>query len=117
MDIETIVSELKSERDRIDRAISALLDGFGPATAAIRTNGKSVSPKRGRGITPAGRRRLSQAMKARWAARKSKPAGTSRGQATGMKRRSMSAAGRRLLSETMKKRWAEKKKAPAKAGG
>jgi hypothetical protein len=67
-----IVSELKSERDRLNRAI-ALLEN--EATAARRT-AMSVKPaasrKRGRSLTPAGRKRLSEAMKKRWADRKKK---------------------------------------------
>ena len=112
MDLDKIVSELKSERDRIGRAISALLEGAGLASAARWTKGKAASPKRGKGITPAGRKRLSQAMKARWAARKSKSTSPSRTPAIVAKRRGgMTAAARKRISEAMKKRWAEKRKA------
>jgi hypothetical protein len=119
LDLDKIVSELKSERDRIGRAISALLEGAGLASAARRTKAKAASPKRGKGITPAGRKRLSQAMKARWAARKSKPSSTS-GATTPVRlkpRGGMSTAGRKRIAEAMRKRWAEKKKAAMKAGG
>jgi hypothetical protein len=119
LDLNAIVSELKSERDRIGKAITALLEGAGLAGAA-----KSVA-KRGRpkgrsgGISAAGRKRLSEAMKARWAARKVKPAAkASVATATTSKKRGsgMSAAGKRRISEAMKKRWAEKRQAAAKAG-
>jgi hypothetical protein len=124
LDFDKIVSELKGERDRIGRAISALLEGVGLASSPKRPSVKAVAPKRGKGITPAGRRRLSQAMKARWAARSSKSPTASRSPvslagASAPKKRGggMTAAGRKRISEAMKKRWAEKKKAATKAGG
>lgn len=80
MDLEKIVADLKSERDRLDRAI-ALLSGDSAApkrTAITRTAPKTAAPtqtttatKRG-GLTPAGRKRLSDAMKKRWAERRRK---------------------------------------------
>jgi hypothetical protein len=124
LDLDKIVSELESERDRIGKAINALLEGVGLASAARRTKGKAASPKRGKGITPAGRKRLSQSMKARWAARNSQLPASSRSaasvaEASAPKKRGggMTAAGRKRISEAMKKRWAEKKKAATKAGG
>jgi len=124
LDLDKIVSDLKSEGDRIGRAIRALVEGHGLAGSPKRTAGRPGAPKRRKGITPAGRRRLSQAMKARWAARRSKSAATSRtaaivsgGVAPKKRRGGISAAGRKRLSEAMKKRWAEKKKASSKAGG
>ena len=123
MDLDKIVSDLKSERDRIGRAIRALVEGAGLLGSPKRTAGRPGAPKRRKGITPAGRRRLSQAMKARWAARRSKSAATSRtaaivsgGVAPKKRRGGISAAGRKRLSEAMKKRWAEKRKASSKAG-
>ena len=116
MDFDKIVSELKSERDRIVRAIDALLEGVGLTGPPGRSARKAVAPKRSGGITPAGRRRLAAAMKARWATRKAKSAATSNKAATvtkavAPKKRSggMTAAGRKRLSEAMKKRWAEKR--------
>ncbi|MDO8585792.1 MAG: hypothetical protein Q7T82_02020 [Armatimonadota bacterium] len=111
MDLDKIVSELKSERDRIDRAINALVDGVG-AVSSPRATGAGV-PKRAKGISAAGRRRLSEAMKARWAARKSKSTEASRVIASATKggaKRGMSAAARKRISEAMKKRWTEKRK-------
>jgi len=72
MDIESVVAGLRSEADKISRALAALT---GLSTAPrrkrrVRTakRGKS-SAKRG-GLTVAGRKRLSMLMKKRWAARK-----------------------------------------------
>ena len=62
MDIESILHQLRSERDRIERAIKAL-EGSAPGRSSRQ------AAKTG-GITAAGRRRLSEMMKARWAARR-----------------------------------------------
>ena len=73
MDLDRIVSELKSERDRISRAISLLEN---ESTKIVRKNAASskmaASKKRRSGLTSAGRKRLSEAMKKRWADRKKK---------------------------------------------
>ncbi len=117
MNLDKIVADLKSERDRIARAISALLDGAG---LTARPGRKAMVPKRSGGITPAGRRRLAAAMKARWAARRAQLAGASskagaKVGAAPKKRGGLTAAGRKRLSEAMKRRWAERKKAAAKS--
>jgi hypothetical protein len=120
LDLDKIVAELKSEQDRIGRAINALLEGTGLTGPARRSDRKDVAPKRRGGITPAGRRRLAAAMKARWAARRAKSAPTSNKPTTvakaaaPKKRGGLTAAGRKRLSEMMKKRWAEKRKAASK---
>ena len=113
MDLNRIVADLRSEQDRIGRAIEALLE---PTKRSAR---KPVAPKRRGSITPAGRRRLSAAMKARWAARKVKsPTASSKAttviRTAPKKRGGLTAAGRKRLWEAMKKRWAEKRKAAAK---
>jgi|ERR1700733_12129917 hypothetical protein len=76
VDLGSIVSELKKQRDQLDRAIAAL-EGIGVAGV---TTVKSARPaatartakKRGHGLTPEGRKRLSQLMKRRWAERRKK---------------------------------------------
>jgi hypothetical protein len=76
VELGTIVSTLKKERDQLDRAIAAL-EAVGAASG---TPVKSAPPaavartakKRGHGLTPEGRRRLSQLMKRRWAERRKK---------------------------------------------
>jgi hypothetical protein len=65
MNIPAIVIELKAERERITEAISALEGNA--SKAGVRLTG---SKQRTGGITAAGRRKLSQMMKARWAARR-----------------------------------------------
>ena len=61
MDLAGIVEELKKERERLDRAIAAL----GGVTTSEKSSSTGVR-KRG-AMTPAARKRLSLAMKRRWA--------------------------------------------------
>src|SRR5208337_4730578 len=104
MDLDKIISELKREGEKIGQAIAALLEGAGvsgkgPARRAAR--------KRKGSITPEGRRRLSLAMKRRWAERRAKS--LSRKTAVPKRRGRLTPAGRKRLSQAMKKRWAERK--------
>jgi hypothetical protein len=73
LDLDRIVSELKSERDRISRAISLLENESIKIVRKTAAPSKmAASKKRGGGLTSAGRKRLSEAMKKRWADRKKK---------------------------------------------
>ncbi len=76
MDLSKLVSDLEMERDRLGQAIAALL---GSASSAMsqggnkrigRPKGSTTKRKRRGGITPEGRKRLSIAMKRRWAERR-----------------------------------------------
>ena len=74
MDLEKIVAELEQERDRLNQAIDLLKERNFPANArktAARDGGGSVA-RQGRGLTAAGRKRLSELMKKRWAERRRK---------------------------------------------
>jgi hypothetical protein len=74
MDIESILAELRREKDRIDGAISALL---GTAAVAPRRRGRppgkaakavaQPATKQRKIMSPAARKRISEAMKNRWA--------------------------------------------------
>ncbi len=105
MDIQQVLTGLHRERNRLDQAIAAL-EGLSSRLAGRRgrppgaKHAKSARTRKGGGITPAGRRRLSEMMKKRWAERKKKAA---------PKRKPMSAASRKRLSDMMKKRWLERK--------
>ena len=76
MDLTKIVEDLKQERERISRAIAAL-EGSASTLVEEKVSGAayggpaSEGKERG-GITPEGRKRLSQAMKKRWAERRKK---------------------------------------------
>ena len=76
MDVARIVADLKLKRDRISRAIATLEGSASPlsekkVSGAAREATASEGKKRG-GITAEGRRRLSLAMKKRWAERRKK---------------------------------------------
>ena len=84
MDANSILEELKQQKARLDRAIAALDEsptrrvsgarksvGRKPAVAAAPAPAAAKGKKRG-GMTPEGRKRLSLAMKKRWAERRKK---------------------------------------------
>ena len=74
MNIQQILADLKSERDRIDAAIQALEGG-----RIGRGPGRPVgSGKKRRTMSPAARKRISEMMKIRWAERKKKAARTAK---------------------------------------
>jgi len=112
MDIQTIVSDLKGERNRIDQAISALEGLTSTAPRRGRPPKATTTGGKRRRMSPAARKRISDAMKQRWAKRKGKSA-PKQAKATPRKaavRRSMSAAAKKKPSALMKARWAAKKK-------
>ena len=74
MDLRKILADLRQEGERIARAIKALEGTISPRTSKKGRIAACHLPKRKRrgGITPEGRRRLSLAMKKRWAERRKK---------------------------------------------
>ena len=74
MDLRKILADLRQEGERITRAIKALEGTISPRTSKKGLIAVGQLPKRKRrgGITPEGRRRLSLAMKKRWAERRKK---------------------------------------------
>ena len=72
MDIQSILGDLKRERERIDRAIAAL-EGIGSGRRRGRPVGSHTQAKRPRRhMSAASRKRISEMMKQRWAERKKK---------------------------------------------
>lgn len=67
MDMKDILSQLKAERERVDKAIAALegLDSTGATAAPAK-----VVRRGRRRMSAAARKRISDAAKARWAARR-----------------------------------------------
>jgi hypothetical protein len=110
MDTRTILADLKAELNRLNQAIAALesLDG----TATVTTPKAAPTQAKKHGLTPAGRRRLSEKMKARWAARRKQVAKPAPQKTSG--RRHVSAASRKKMAEAQRKRWATQKKAAVK---
>jgi len=77
LDLQRIVADLKKERDRLARAITALVGAGAAATGGKRgwkpgPKAATTKKKRRGGITPEGRKRLSIMMKKRWAERRKK---------------------------------------------
>ena len=76
MDVARIVADLKLERERISRAIAALEGSVPPlGEKEVSDIARDVTPSevvKRRGMTPEHRRRLSLAMKKRWAERRKK---------------------------------------------
>lgn len=81
MDRESILQQLEEERDRLSAAIEALRGTSHRSNSRPMsiTAGSESSSKRGakrKGITAAGRKRLSELMKKRWRERRKKSAVT-----------------------------------------
>jgi hypothetical protein len=113
--LSEVIKKLEQQRIGIERALAALRDIEGPgletpAPAAARPVGRPRKAKRKGGMTPEGRKRLSEALKARWAARK---AGASAPAKKAKRKGGMTPEGRKRLSEALKKRWAAKRAASA----
>lgn len=100
--LESIINQLKSERDRIDEAIAALtsLNGTRPA-----------APGRGR-MSASARARISAAQKARWAKQRSK--GKVVAISSKRPKRHISAAGIARIRAAAKARWAKVRAAKRK---
>ena len=121
MDTAQILADLRAQRNRIDDAITALeaLNGtkpLGKPAATIDVN--QASPTVRRTMSPAARKKIAAAQKARWAAKK-KPAKpvTEAKQAAPKKavaktaKRVISLESRKKMAEAQQKRWAKKKRA------
>jgi hypothetical protein len=76
MDTNRILAELRAERDRIDRAVSALeaVNSLGRRKVGRPPRAAATRRRRGR-MSAAARRKLSRLLKRRWAQGKMKPRG------------------------------------------
>ena len=104
MDSAASSRQLEQRKAAIEKALEALhsLDGGAPAQA----------PARKGGMTPAGRRRLSLALKKRWAAKKRAAKKAAAAASVPAKRKPrLTPEGRKRLAEAMRKRWAVKRTA------
>jgi len=111
-DIDNVISRLEKQRSAIDRALLALREISGPSTANAQPVSQSTSRKRR--LSPEGRRRIIEATKRRWAAKKTGGTGTAPKSAAAPSRShrgKLSDDGRKRLALAMKKRWATAKKA------
>jgi hypothetical protein len=106
MDIANVVAALKEQRGRVDHAIAAL-EGLG--SPARRGRPPKTSSTTGRHMSAAARKRISEAMKQRWAKWQRKSAPKKSAPVKTKTRPAMSAAAKKKLSNLMKARWAAKK--------
>jgi len=133
--LNEVIRKLEEQRAGIERALAALREIEGPVAdgarggaAAAATSSSSAGgrkAKRKGGMTAEGRRRLSEALRARWAAKKSgtpatapaasSAAGSTAGSAKAKRKGGMTAEGRKRLSEALRKRWAAKRASAATA--
>ena len=105
MNVHQILDYLKAEISRLDAAIAAL-EGSSP-----RRGRPPKSALRSRTMSPAARKRISAAMKLRWAQRMGRsPAKKAAPAAKKPARKPMSPAARKKLAALMKARWAARKK-------
>ena len=88
-DLSGIVNQLKEERDRVERQLSALNAAL---TAFVGAYSGSAKPR----MSAAARRKISLAQKARWAKR-----------ATAKPKRKMSASARKKIAAFQRARWAK----------
>jgi hypothetical protein len=104
MDINSILAELRAERDRIDQAISVLaaLNSTGRRRVGRPPRAAAIPRKRGR-MSAAARRKLSRLLKQRWAQGKMKRAKVSKPV------RRMSRAARKKIAAAQRARWAKMK--------
>jgi hypothetical protein len=119
--LNEVIRKLEQQLTGIERALAALreIDGAGvaPATPAGPAKARGRKAKRKGGMTPDGRRRLSEALKARWAVKR---AGSAVAPAKAKRKGGMTPEGRKRLSEALRQRWAAKRAsaaAPAKRAG
>ena len=74
MTFQQVVAELKAERDRFDQAIAAIESLKATNHRGGRPGSISAPKRRRRGMSAAGRKRISEAAKKRWAAWRKKRA-------------------------------------------
>lgn len=78
MILDTILAELKNERDRLHRAIS-VLEGTAPRRGRPKKNAQAPTVRRRRRMSAEARRRISEAKRKWWAERKKKRSGPGSG--------------------------------------
>jgi hypothetical protein len=98
----------KTELSKIDARMAELRAQLGGSTAT--TNGAGQTARRRRGMSAAGRRRVAEAQRKRWAVLKAAKARTAK------PKRKISAAGRAAIVKAVKARWAAVRAAAKKSG-
>lgn len=116
--LSEVIEKLEQQRAAIERALLALREVGGTGTGSAAPAARAGATKRKGGMTPEGRRRLSEALKKRWAAKRAASQARPKAKRKGG---NMTPEGRKRLSEALKKRWAVKRAAKTaqtkRAGG
>ena len=118
-EIQNVISQLERQRDAIERALQALRE-IGDAAAPAAPKGPAPAQKkrgRKRGMSAAGRARIGEATRKRWADKRAAETQAEKNTATSAKKpkkggqvkRSMSPEGRARIAEAAKKMWAAKR--------
>jgi hypothetical protein len=110
--IHAAIDGYEAQKARIDAQIAelrAMLPG-GTAETSAAAEPKSRGRRR---ISAAGRARIAEAQRTRWAALKG--SSDEKASAPAKAKRRLSAAGRKNIVDALKRRWAAKRAAPAKA--
>ena len=123
MDTQEILANLRAERDRLNQAIAALEALDETTKPASRPGRKIKEPAKNktRTMSAAGRQRIAEAQKKRWAKKKAAAKSAAKTTAAGAKavpsktatpkkaKRVVSAESRKKIAAAQKKRWAKKK--------
>jgi hypothetical protein len=121
--LKEVIKGLEKQKTAIERALAALKEVDGTAVESAPLAEAAAPARRGRakrkgGMTPEGRKRLSEALKKRWAVKRAssqvKPMAKTQAKAKAKKKGGMTPEGRKRLSEALKKRWAVKRAAAKK---
>lgn len=111
--LNDVIAKLEQQRTAIERALAALREvgGVAASPAPAAPAGRAGAAKRKGGMTAEGRRRLSEALKKRWAAKRAASQVRAKAKAPAKKKGGMTPEGRKRLSEALRKRWAAKRAA------
>jgi hypothetical protein len=107
MNIHSILEELRGERDRIERAISAI-ESLNSTGSRKTGRQPTAATRKRRGMSIAARRKLSLLMKKRWAQGKMRPKASPKATQTS-KRARLSRAARKRIAAAQRARWAKVK--------
>lgn len=109
--LDEIIRNLEQQKTAIERALAALREVGAPSAVRSATPSRGPAARKG-GMTPEGRKRLSEALRARWAAKRADSAVPAKKAA---RKGGMTPEGRKRLSEALRKRWAAKRAGAAVA--
>jgi hypothetical protein len=99
-DLSSIVHELEQQRDAIDRALAALRGVGGNGRSTNKTPAKAIGTPRKRQMSEAGRKRIAEATRQRWAAKRAMQATSHK---AGLKQPTAKKAGSKKLPSRSKR--------------